>query len=168
MATLRTTQKDDSKLSNPSERFLTRSEAADLLGISVHSILDHERIGRITAHWTIVPDASGRLRDTPLLKVDDVLKLPRRKKSIRPTPDDPDELCARAFELFEKGQTPKQVVIELRATIQKIDALHTEWLDHEGATLTLSETIKAELVTLLGNFEDAGELVALVRKRCAL
>lgn len=144
------------------ERWLTRAEAAELLGVSVNTVLNHERLGRIDAKWIVTKNQDGRMRNTPVLRVGDVLKLPRRDP--KPTPDNPDELCARAFALFEKGKNSRQVVIELRATYQKISAIYEEWLDSGGVALTLSESNKRELEGMLGKFDNTDELVCLVRE----
>jgi hypothetical protein len=148
--------------SEPTERWLTRAEAADLLGVSVTTILGHERLGRITARWTIVTNARGQMRDTPVLRIEEILKLPRGNPN--PTPENIDELSARAFTLFENGKTAKQAVIELRAAPQKILAIHEEWLDMGGAELVLSAQNKKSLTEIFGEFESTEDLIALAQK----
>jgi len=45
----------------------------------------------------------------------------------------PGELAARAFQCFERGCTPQQTVIELRAMPSAIASLHAEWVKMSGA-----------------------------------
>ena len=100
-----------------------------------------------------------------MYRIEDVIKLPR--KTPNATPNDPDELCARAFELFDQGKSLKQAVIELRASLQKITTLHEEWRDIGGVVLEIGDVAKRELVEIFGDFESAADLVMLARKRCA-
>lgn len=126
-------------------------------------LLTHEHRGRVIAHWAVVPDTSGRLRNTPLYKIEDVLKLPR--KAPNPTPENPDELTARAFELFEQGKSIREVIILLRATKEKIDRIHEDWLDVGGAVLTISDPARKALEAELGAFASVEEMIDLVRAR---
>lgn len=143
-------------------RYLTRAEAADLLGCSSTTILNWERRGRITPHWAVAPGVDGVLRNSPLLKIEDVLKLPRRDPN--PTPENPDELCARAFVLFENGKTVRHAVIELRASYEKLLAIHAQWLDSGGCVLEISETAKSRFEKAVGGFSTVEELADLVDK----
>jgi hypothetical protein len=145
-------------------RYLTRIEAADLLGTSPASIIQLERHGKLPVHWTVLENALGNMRNAPVYKIEDLLKLPRKDRA-RNAVHDPDELCARAFELFEKGKTIKQVVIELRASLLKIQELRSQWLEISEPLLEVDEESRQRLVQLLGPFEGAGELVTLVETR---
>ena len=129
-----------------------------MLGVSNRALLTHERHGRIVVSWIVQADAMGRLRQTPVYPLDGVLKLPR--KDPHPTPENPDELTARAFELFEQGKSLREVIILLRATKDKIEKLHEDWLDVGGAAMILSDANRKALEAKFGPLESAEDLVA--------
>lgn len=142
-------------------RYLSRSEAAELLGVAVSTMMQYEQRGKIVPHWAVIADSTGRLRNSPIYHISDVLKLPR--KAPNPTPDNPDELTARAFELFEQGKSLREVIILLRATKEKIDRLHEDWLDVGGAVFTLSEDVRKALEAELGPLASPEHLLERVR-----
>ena len=146
-------------------RYVTRTEAADLLGVAYGTILQYERRGKLEVFWTMRPDEIGRMRNAAMYPLEQVLKLPRRAPN--PTPENPDELAARAFELLDKGKTVKQLVIELRATPEKLQRIHTQWLELTGAVLEVTDAERAKLVALLGEFQSVEELIDLITVRCA-
>lgn len=132
-----------------------------MLGVSVQTLLGHERRGRITPHWAVAPDSTGRLRNTPLYTIEDVLKLPRKPGNLEP--ENPDELCARAFEAFEAGKSLREIVILLRVGYSRLVEIHEQWRDSGGVAMELSEGTRKALETKLGPFSSADELVEKVK-----
>lgn len=141
-------------------RYLKRDEAADLLGVSVGTMLAHEQRGRIVAHWAVVPMKSGGLRSSPLYLIEDVLKLPRKVGNL--TPENPDELCARAFEAFETGKSLREIVILLRIAYPKLIEIHEQWKDSGGVALEVPEAIRKQIERKLGPITCAEDLAAKV------
>jgi hypothetical protein len=156
-----TPNRKHSEHSNSSElpgRYLSRREAADLLGVAESTMMQYEQRGKITSHWAVVPDVAGRLRNAPIYKIDDVLKLPR--KAPVSASENPDELTARAFEMFEAGKSVREAIILLRATKEKIDKLHEDWIDTGGAALIIPESSRKALEAKFGPIASAEDLVA--------
>jgi hypothetical protein len=149
--------------SDANYRLMTRAEASDLLGCSQATLINYERRGRLTVRWHAAIDQGGKLRgQMAMYLIDDVVKLPR--KHPNPTPENPDELCARAFEMFELGKSEREIVVLLRATYDKIHALHEQWRDAGGVAIELSESQRAAIVRLVGEFSSGEQLVEIVRQ----
>lgn len=143
-------------------RYLKRDEAADLLGVSVQTMLTHEQRGRIVAYWAVTPTQSGQLRNSPLYKIEDVLKLPRKTNHL--TSENPDELCARVFEALEEGKSLREIVILLRVGYQRLLELHEQWKDSGGVIMEISDEQRRALESKLGPIASVGHLVELVNK----
>ena len=144
---------------------MTRNEASDLRGTSPAMLIKHERAGRLIPYYSYEADMGGTMRNLIMYAIDDVLKLPRREHAA--VPNDPDELCARAFELFEVGKTITQAVLELRAHYTKVAEFHAAWIEMGGAEIVLSATNCKRLVEIVGSFASADELVDLVQAKVA-
>jgi len=86
----------------------------------------------------------------------------------RRVPRDPGETAARCFELLEQGQTPREIVVELRETPDVVSGLRERWLDMGGADLVLTREARSELEDMLGHFATVAELVDQVKKRAQL
>ena len=136
-------------------RWFTRNQVSDLLGVAVVTVIDWERKGML--HPKKEQRFDGRIwRQTIVIDPAEVMKLPRRKSFA--IPDSPDELCSRAFEMFDQGRSVREIVIELRAHKEKIDALKQEWLDAGGCDLVLGSEHVAQLVRHVGQFSTVTEL----------
>ena len=126
------------------------------MDVAYDTIVKAERAGKLHPETVMRADGRGVVRSMVVLDVDELTKLPRRR--LFPVPENPDELCARAFELFEQGKTVRAVVIELRAHKEKIDALKQEWLDAGGCDLVLSAAHVEQLARHVGSFSTVTEL----------
>lgn len=141
--------------------WITRNQAADLLGISPMSLILWERKGRIVPKTAFRHDARGCLCEQVVYDPAAIIQLPR--KSLRPVAKDPDEFAARAVELFEQGMNDRDIVMELRATFEKVAAARANWLDAGGACRVIMNEHADALTELVGPFETVAELVELVR-----
>ena len=128
----------------------------------MQAMLKREREGRLTAKLAWRVDAMGRLREQVVYDPHELASLPRR--SLRPVSKDPDELAARAIECFEMGWNDNAVVIELRASFEKVKKARQDWMDAGGATRILTTEIMAGLQEFVGPFETATELLERVRE----
>lgn len=140
--------------------WLTCAEASDLLHCSentlrarVRSNMLHPRKGR-----RVLPGAGTR--EVDLFDPRELGPLSRRWKT--PAPNDPGELAAQAFELFEEGISQREIVIRLREAPDKVTQLHDLWLDMGGSDLVIGAQARVELERLVGPFVDMAELVTRV------
>lgn len=126
------------------------------MGCCYDTIVKLERGGKLHPETVLRADGRGVMRPMAVLDVDELARLPRRK--LFAIPENPDELCARAFELFEQGLSVRHIVIELRAHKEKIDTLKQEWLDAGGCDLVVSHVHAEQIARHVGPFETVGEL----------
>lgn len=145
--------------------WLTRNEAADLLNVGHPTLLQFERRDLLHPRRVIRFDESGHER--PLIVYD-----PRELAKITPrgrvnVAQNPGEVAARAFELFDQGIPLRQIVIELRQTPELIEQLREKWLDMEGADLVISPQAKETLETLFGSFKGVADLLELATQKLA-
>lgn len=75
------------------------------------------------------------------------------------------ELTARVFELLDDGRNMKQIVIETREPVAKLESIREAWLDAGGSALVINAEAKSELERFCGPFETVGDLVALVSEK---
>jgi len=135
--------------------WLTRNQVADLLSCAVASVITYERKGLLHPQRELRTD--GRvMRQMIVIDPAEVARLPRKKLFV--VASNPDELCSRAFEMFDDGKSVREIVIELRAHKEKIDALKQEWLDAGGCDLIVTPAIKEQLERHVGMFSTVGEL----------
>lgn len=146
--------------------WLTRCEVADVLGVSTSTVGNLERSGRL--HPRRIRRKNVRGRDHHM-SVYDPQELPGLPQWVRRrVPRDPGETAARCFELLEQGQTPREIVVELRETPDVVSGLRERWLDMGGADLVLTREARSELEDMLGHFATVAELVDQVKKRAQL
>jgi Mrp family chromosome partitioning ATPase len=74
--------------------------------------------------------------------------------------DTSGDMAARAFELFEVGKTPAQVVIETRMSPEAVEKLYASWL-RLRAVDTTSTGAQSQLDELNGNVEGLRALLAI-------
>jgi hypothetical protein len=141
--------------------WITRNQAADLLGVSSQILLMWERKGRIHAKMAYRFTTAGRYIEQVVYDPNEIIQLPRR--SLRPIAKDPDELAARATELFESGMNDREIVLELRVDYAKVARLRDAWMDAGGATRVLTRDQALAFAELLGPFETLAELLERVR-----
>ncbi len=146
-------------------RWLTRNEASDLLGVSVQTIMKHERADRL--HPRIVRRTMGNnaQRDVYVLDPFELLALPRRGRIM--ITDDPDELCARAFELMDRGMNKREIVIELRVSITRVVDLYEQWLDAGGSEMVVGKEARKAIEAAIGPFQTVTELAERIAAKMA-
>lgn len=143
--------------------WVTRREVADLLGVSVQTVMAYEQRKLLTPE-VVTRQTEGRgMREIYVYDPREVAKLPARKRSDKAP--SAGEIAARSFELFDEGSSLREVVKAVRITPDKAQELHVEWLDMGGADLVINAYSKDVLEKLLGSFNDIADLVELVRKQ---
>lgn len=145
------------------ERWLTRNEASDLIGVSVQTLMKHERKGRLHPRLERRVLTNGAERNVYVVAVGELMALPRRGRIA--LSDDPDELCARAFELFDSGRAQREVVIELRVAFPRVVELFEHWQDAGGSDLILGREAKKKIEALVGSFASVSELAERLAAR---
>lgn len=91
----------------------------------------------------------------------------KRRKGAPAPPNDPGEIAARAFELFDSGDELRKVVVKLRQRPEVVSELHDQWLDLGGAQVVVTQEARDALERVVGPFEGVADLVRLVRSRLA-
>jgi hypothetical protein len=91
----------------------------------------------------------------------------KRRKGAPAPPSDPGEMAARAFELFDRGDELRKVVVKLRQKPEVVSELHDQWLDLGGAQVVITAEAREALERILGSFEDVADLVRLIQARLA-
>jgi excisionase family DNA binding protein len=138
-------------------RWLTATEAADLLGVSYNTIVNWENAGRLHAHKQRRLLTNGQHREIRVFKEAEVRKFLRRRD-----PNEEDEVAARAFEMFEAGRQIREIVIALRVRPERIERLHDQWKDFGGAELVVTPVAKRELERIIGPFVGVADIVERV------
>jgi hypothetical protein len=145
-------------------KWLSRNEASDLLGVSTVTLLNYERKGILHPQQARRPDRRGIEHSLIVYDPQELAKVPRSGRVNYITPRDPGEIAARCFELFDRGSTLREAVIDQREHPDKIRDLHDKWLDMGGANFVISPGAKEELEKCLGPFGNVAELIELVRE----
>lgn len=102
----------------------------------------------------------GAQREVQVFDPRELSKMARRKIDVHG--NDAGEIAARAFELFETGKSLREVVIELRETLPKVEELHEQWLRSGGSELVITPVAQRELERLVGRFDGVAGLVERV------
>jgi len=144
------------------DTWLTCAQASDLLGASENTIRKWARSNMLHPSRAIRVQPSGASREVEVFDPGELAKMGSRRR-IASVPNDPGELAARAFELFDEGKALRDVVVILRETPWKITELHEQWTDLGGAKLVINQAAQAELQRFVGSFDDVADLVARVR-----
>lgn len=137
--------------------WITRNQAADLMGVSPQLLLIWERKGKIIAKAAYRHNVSGSFVEQVVYDPVAVMRLPRR--SLRPISKDPDELAARVTECLELGWSDRDIVLELRVGYEKVARLRDLWMDGGGATRVLTRELADRLAEIVGPFETLAEVV---------
>lgn len=146
--------------------WLTRNDAAGALRRSVTTIATYERQGKLHPQYVYRPDSRGIEHRVAVYDPKELVKL-RREGAHLPASREPGEVAAQSFELFNRGMTIREVVIELRETPERIQQLHDSWLTTGGSNdteLLITNTLKEELEKLIGPFTTASDLLQQVQK----
>jgi hypothetical protein len=147
--------------------WLTRNQVADMLGVSVQTILNWESKGYL--HPRMRPGTSAeRGRQVHVYDPHEVASLPQRAKRRAARADDVHEISARAFELFDRGASMRHVVVKLRKAPEEVERLHEQWRDLGGADSVITPEAHAELARWFGPFASVAELCERVHAMLAV
>lgn len=141
-------------------RFVTRTEACDLLGCSQMTLRSYGIKGLLVEHRGIHEDARGTPRELILYDPSELARLPRK---VRTPVNAGGEAAARAFEMFDLGTPLREVVIEVRELPERVRQWHEEWKLGGGAEVTVTGIQRDHLVQLVGDFKDVAGLIAKTR-----
>ena len=144
--------------------WLTCTQASDRWAVSENTIRTWSRNGRLHPRSARRTLQSGVVLEVQVYDPRELAELMAARGSARvAVPDDPGELAAKAFELFDEGTPLRRVVIRLRETPAKVAELHDQWSELGGAELVVAGAAKSELERFVGPFEDVAGLVERVR-----
>jgi hypothetical protein len=146
--------------------WLTRNDAAGALRRSVTTIATYERQGKLHPQHVYRPDSRGIEHRVAVYDPKELVKL-RREEAQLPASREPGEVAAQSFELFNRGMTIREVVIELREPPERVQQLHESWLTTGGsdeAVLTITGSFKEDLERHLGPFTTTTELLQQIQK----
>jgi hypothetical protein len=144
-------------------RWLTHTEAADLVGVSYNTVAHWARRGLLQPQKERRTLTNGTVREVTVFDINTVLKVARRRN-----PNDANdanaigETAALAFEMFEEGAPVRKVVIKLRQSPERVEALHDQWVNGGGSELVLNPVAQRELERLVGPFDGVADLVQRV------
>jgi hypothetical protein len=140
--------------------WLTRNEAVDMLSCALQTLVNYERKGALKPEYAYRPDGRGVEHRVLVYNPHELKKLAVRMN--RPgvlSPRDAGETTARAFALIEEGYSGREIIRELRLTVEEVRELREKWHDEGGAALIISPTAKEALEKIVGAFKDVTELV---------
>jgi hypothetical protein len=140
--------------------WLTRNEASDMLACSGQTLANYERKGDLHPRHAYRPDGRGVEHRMIVYDPHELKKLATRMN--RPgvvSPRHAGEITARAFELIEEGRSGREIVRELRLTIEEVRELREKWQTEGGADLIISPVAKEALEKVVGPFNDVTDLV---------
>ena len=146
--------------------WLTLNAAADYMGVSTNTIRNWRDLGLLHPKKEERVLANGAQR---AVMVFDREELERQRPRRDPTeaPTTAGETAARAFELFAKGTSLQEVVMQLRETPQVVEELHDAWYRMGGCELVIIPTAKAALEQLGGPFVGVADLLQILSERLA-
>jgi hypothetical protein len=144
--------------------WLTRNEATDMLSCALQTLVNYERKGVLNPEQAYRPDARGVEHRVVVYNPHELKKVANRLNRHAASPRDPGEVTARAYDLFEEGKPPKEIVRELRITSDAVRELREKWKDDGGADLVICSTAKEALEKVVGSFDSVTELVERVAR----
>jgi hypothetical protein len=149
--------------------WLTRSEAADMLACSGQTLANYETKGNLHPQYAYRPDGRGVEHRVIVYSPHELKKLAARMN--RPgvvSPRHAGEITARAFELLEEGRSGREIIRELRLTVEELRELREKWTDEGGADLIISPNAKEALEKIVGPFSDVTQLTERVAEELLL
>jgi hypothetical protein len=136
-----------------------------MLACSAQTLANYERKGDLHPQHAYRPDGRGVEHRVIVYNPHELKKLATRMN--RPgvvSPRHAGEITARVFELIEEGRTGREIVRELRLTIEEVRELREKWQTEGGADLIISPNAKETLEKTVGPFKDVTDLVERVAK----
>jgi hypothetical protein len=145
--------------------WLTRSQAADLLGVSHTTMKNWDAAGVLHPRKEKRDLPNGGSREIWVYDPRELARVPNaRRQRAQMIPGDQGEIAARAFEMFDEGVPLREVVTRLRETPEAVEILHDQWSRLGGAEVVLSKIARDELAKLVGPFDGVAGLVARLRE----
>ena len=147
--------------------WLTRNDAASALRRSVTTIATYERQGKLHPQYVYRPDSRGIEHRVAVYDPKELRKFRHEGAHLLQASREPGEVAAQSFELFNRGMTIREVVIELREPPERIQQLHESWLTTGGsndADLTITGPVKEDLEKLIGPFTTTTDLLQQIQK----
>ena len=138
---------------------MTRYEASDRLSCSLQTLANYERKGVLHPQRTYRVDGRGHERLVIVYSPDEISKLAVRMNRGTVFPRDPGEITGRAFDLFEEGKRDREIIRELRLTVEAVQDLREKWKDTGATEIVLTEKAKEALVKIVGPFDTVTDLV---------
>lgn len=142
----------------------TRAEATAAMNIAPQTLKNYEKRGVLKPLRIRRPDARGHEQVVVVYNPKELSRIPRGGPFIS---REVGELNARANEMFAKGFSISDVVIELRETSDVIRQFHEKWLDDGGSRWVITPEAKEVLEQQLGPFADVAELIDRVTAKCS-
>lgn len=142
------------------DNWLTRTEAADLLGVSDQTIANWDRQQILHSQVAKRRLGSGHVTDVYVYDPRELANAPV-KRVVGRTPGD---IAARAFEMFERSESRRQVVIATREEPEKVEELYDQWLNMGGTDVILTVDARQQLMDLLETkIESVADLLVAVK-----
>ncbi len=146
--------------------WLTANQVSDMLNVAHVTIKEWERKGRLHAVMARRQMSNGASREVRVFDPHEIAGIPRRR-AVQVL-NDPGEIAARAFELFDQGKSNREIVMALREPPDKVQELHEQWFNLGGSEVVLGVVATEEIVRLVGPFDGVVGLVERLRETVAL
>ena len=104
-------------------------------------------------------DGRGHERLVIVYNPEEISKLAVRMNRGTVFPRDAGEVTGRAFDLFEEGKRDREIIRELRLTVEAVQDLREKWKDAGATEIVVTEKAKEALVKILGPFDTITDLV---------
>ena len=163
MSNSQTSEADPIQRPDPRD-WMTREQGSDFLGVSIQTLRNYERRGRLHPQYVYRRDGYGIERRVTAYDPEEIKKLPRGGRTQRLNGD----LAARVFELFNQGRSLRDIVIELRESPNTIKELYTLWREGESQvnanTVNPRADLAARCFTMLNEGKTLQEIVIALRE----
>lgn len=145
--------------------WLTREQSANFLRVSVTTVANYERQGKLHPSYAYRADSRGIEHRVAVYDSKELVKL-KRVELREVVPQEPGEIAARCFELFNQGMSVRDVVIEVRKTPEHVTSLFESWERTGSASsdLTITSSVKADFEQIVGPFSTIADLLECLRK----
>ena len=142
--------------------WLTQVQALDMLGVSVNTLYRYQREGKLNP---TKGRRSGSRREILIYDPEELARVMPRARDVAVVHDPEGESVARVFEMLDTGASIRHIVVTLRVTPDKVEALRERWLDAGGSALVISDDARAEIERYVGPFESTAELVTRIAEK---